>query len=350
VTRPSGQRAAGGSGGGGAGMPAVAPLLPIRLLALDLDGTLIDDDLVLRERTRRAIVAAVGRGVSVSIATGRMARSALRYARQLGLTEPIVAYQGALIRAMPTADDGRVGRMLVHRPLAAAVTREAIEWTRSIGLDPHLNHLERFIIRAADARADDYSAFLGGRAVLVDDLLGWVKRPISKVIAVSEGPIDEAVLHLARERFAGRADVTISHPRFLEFLAPGVSKGAAVRWLARRAGIPLGAVLAIGDQFNDLEMIAAVGHGAAMPDAPPPVRAVARYVAAPLGEEGAAQLIEQLVLASPADAALAAARLADLGRDLRAAAGGGTSAGATPDASAGDVAAAAQEGRVPAPA
>jgi Cof subfamily protein (haloacid dehalogenase superfamily) len=294
------------------------------MVALDLDGTLIDEDLVLPERTRRAIVAAVDQGVSVSIATGRMARSALKYARQLGLTEPIVAYQGALIRAMPATDDGRVGRLLVHRPLAAAVTRDAIEWTRSIGLDPHLNHLERFIIRAADAKAEDYSAFLGGRAVLVDDLLAWVRRPISKVIAVSEEPLDEAVLQLARDRFAGRADVTISHPRFLEFLAPGVSKGAAVRWLARRAGVPMGAILAIGDQFNDLEMLAAVGHGAAMPDAPLPVRAAGRYVAPPLREDGAAQLIEQLVLATPTDAARAMERLAEAARDLRVAAGLGT--------------------------
>jgi Cof subfamily protein (haloacid dehalogenase superfamily) len=294
------------------------PLLPIRLIALDLDGTLIDEDLILRERTRRAIAAASERGVAVSIATGRMARSALVYARQLGLIDPIVAYQGALIRAMPAADDGRVGRLLFHRPLAAAVTREAIEWTRSIGLDPHLNHLERFIIRAEDARAEDYSAFLGGRAVLVDDLLAWITGPISKVIAVSEEPIDESVLQLARDHFAGRADVTISHPRFLEFLAPGVSKGAAVRWLARRAGVPLGAVLAIGDQFNDLEMIEAVGHGAAMPHAPLPVRAVARYVARPVTEEGAAQLIEQLVLASPAEATRAATRLAEEARSLRA--------------------------------
>ena len=294
------------------------PLLPIRLIALDLDGTLIDDDLALGERTRQAIAAAIERGVAVSIATGRMARSALVYARQLGLNDPIVAYQGALIRAMPVADDGRVGRLLVHRPLAAAVTREAIEWTRSIGLDPHLNHLERFIIRAEDARAEDYSAFLGGRAVLVDDLLAWITGPISKVIAVSEEPIDESVLQLARDHFAGRADVTISHPRFLEFLAPGVSKGAAVRWLARRAGVPLGAVLAIGDQFNDLEMIEGVGHGAAMPHAPLPVRAVARYIAPPVTEEGAAQLIEQLVLASPAEATRAATRLAEEARSLRA--------------------------------
>ncbi|HEV8546985.1 MAG TPA: Cof-type HAD-IIB family hydrolase [Candidatus Limnocylindrales bacterium] len=295
------------------------PAFPIKLIALDLDGTLIDDDLLLRDRTVAAVRAAVERGVSVSIVTGRMATSAVVFARQLGLTDPLVGYQGALIRAMPEADDGRLGRLLLHRPLAVDDTREAIEWTRSIGLDPHINHLERFIIRADDPRAEDYSAFLGGRAILTPDLLAWIRRPVSKVIAVSEEPMDESVLDAARQRFAGRASVTISHPRFLEFLRPGVSKGSAVRWLARRASVPLDNVLAIGDQFNDLEMLAAVGHGAAMPEAPGPVRAAARYVAPPLSEEGAAELIEELVLAAPSNASRNSLRYVAAGSGSRAA-------------------------------
>jgi Cof subfamily protein (haloacid dehalogenase superfamily) len=286
-----------------------APTFPIRLIALDLDGTLIDDDLALRDRTRAAIRGAVERGVSVSIVTGRMTTSAVGFARELGLRDPIVGYQGAIIRAMPESDD-RLGRLLLHRPLAASAARDAIVWSRSIGLDPHVNHLERFVIRADDPRAEDYSAFLGGRAILTEDIVRWVTKPVSKVISVATEPMDHAVLDTARARFAGRADVTISHPRFLEFLRPGVSKGAAVAWLARRAGVPLGSVLAIGDQFNDLEMIEAVGHGAAMPHAPGPVRAVARYIAPPLQDEGVAELIERLVLAEPASAERSAARLA----------------------------------------
>jgi hypothetical protein len=68
-------------------------------------------------------------------------------------------------------------------------------------------------------------------------------------------------------------------------------------------------VLAIGDQFNDLEMIEGVGHGAAMPHAPGPVLAAGRYVAPPLADEGAAELIERLVLADPRAAARAADEL-----------------------------------------
>ena len=69
-----------------------------------------------------------------------------------------------------------------------------------------------------------------------------------------------------------------------------------MRWLARRARIPLGQCVAIGDQYNDLEMIGEVGHGVAMPSAPEAVRATARYLAPPVGEEGAAQMIERIAL------------------------------------------------------
>jgi Cof subfamily protein (haloacid dehalogenase superfamily) len=286
------------------------PALPIGLLALDIDGTLVGEDLVVGPRTRAAITAATGRGVAVSLVTGRMVSSARRFADDLGLRGPVVGYQGGLIREMPPVGSHRVGRLLFHRPLPAAVAREVVEWSRAAGLDPHLNHLERFVLRADDPKADDYSAFMGHRAELVPDLVAWIRHPVTKVLAVGDEPRPGQLLAVARERFAGRADVTISHPRFLEFVAPGVSKGRAVRWLSRRHGVPLGRAMAIGDQWNDFEMLQAVGHGVAMPSAPAAVRAVARYVAPPVGDEGAAALIEALVLADPPRAAENADRLA----------------------------------------
>jgi Cof subfamily protein (haloacid dehalogenase superfamily) len=288
----------------------VEPAFPIRLIALDIDGTLVGDDLVIGPQTQRAIRAAAAAGVAVSLVTGRMVSSAMRFARELGLTDPVVGYQGGLIRAMPPEGSTRLGKLLVHTPLAASTAREIVAWTVANGLDPHLNHLERFILRADDPRADDYSAFMGARAELVPDLAGSIAHPVTKVLAVGEPPLPTEIAPLAAERFAGLADVTISHPRFLEFVAPGVSKGRAIRWLARRLRIPLGATLAIGDQWNDLEMLAEVGHGAAMPTAPAAVRAVARYVAPPVREEGVAALIESLVLADPMAAQAASRRLA----------------------------------------
>ena len=290
-----------------------APAFPIGLLALDIDGTLVGPDLMLGERIQAAIAAARARGVRVSLATGRMASSAMRFAAQLELEDPVVAYQGGLIREMPSREALErwrartdeaiappVGRLLVHRPLPAAAAREAVDWSRAHGLDPHANHLERFILRADDPRADDYSAFMGSRAELVPDLRAALTHPVTKVLAVGEQPLPLALLDEARRHFAGRADVTISHPHFLEFVAPGVSKGRALRSLARRAGVPLSRTLAIGDQWNDAEMLALAGHGVAMPQAPLGVRELARYLAPPLEQDGAAQMIEELVLAGDA--------------------------------------------------
>ena len=307
---------------GSALMPATLPVtpeqeFPIRLIALDIDGTIIGDDHEIAERTTAAVRRAMERDVAVSLVTGRMVSSAMRFAHDLGLTGPIVGYQGGLIRAMPMPDSRRLGKLLMHTPLQVDAARSILQWTRARGLDPHVNHLERFILRADDPKADDYSAFMGAQAELVPDLLEAIDHPVTKILAVGEPPIPTEVAPLARAEFAGRADVTISHPRFLEFVAPGVSKGRAIRWLARRLRIPLGATLAIGDQWNDLEMLAEVGHGTAMPSAPAEVRAVARYVAHPLEEDGAARMIEDVVLASPADVLANAARLVANAHEVR---------------------------------
>jgi Cof subfamily protein (haloacid dehalogenase superfamily) len=291
-------------------VPGADPLFPIRMLALDIDGTLVSDDLAIGPRTKAAVSAALARGVAVSLVTGRMVSSAMRFAGELNLTGPIVGYQGGLIREMPPAGSSRIGRLLVHSPLAAATARDVLLWTREQGLDPHVNHLERFILRADDPRADDYSAFMGARAELVPDIVEATTHPVTKILAVGEPPRPQELAEVAAARYAGRADVTISHPRFLEFVAPGVSKGRAIRYLSRRLGIPLGATMAIGDQWNDLEMLSEVGHGAAMPTAPLAVRSVARYVAPPVGEEGVAAMIEALVLPDPAVARRTADRLA----------------------------------------
>jgi hypothetical protein len=296
---------------------SVSPELPIRMIALDIDGTIVNDDLVVGERTRAAISRAVHRGTRVSLVTGRMTSSAVRLAASLGLLDPVIGYQGALAREMPGRTD-RVGRLLRHTPLLAEVARDAVAWSRSVGLDAHANHLEQLIIPADDPQVDDYSAFLGTRALRVPDLGRWIRHSITKIVAVGPPGRPTALLTVARERFRGRSAVTVAHPRFLEFVAPGVSKGQAVRWLAGRHGIPLGQVLAIGDQLNDVEMLCAVGHGTAMPEAPGEVIAAARYIAPPLAEEGAGDVIARLALAGIREAGLAAAELEETATRLRA--------------------------------
>ncbi len=128
------------------------------------------------------------------------------------------------------------------------------------------------------------------------DLAAAIRGPVTKVLAVGTAPLPEHWLPEARVAFDGRAQVTVSHPEYLEWNAPGVTKGRAVRWLARRLGIPLAQTMAIGDQYNDAEMLAEVGHGVAMGDSPEAVRSAARHVTATIDQDGAALAIETLVL------------------------------------------------------
>ena len=303
------------------------PAFPIRLLALDIDGTLVGPDIRLSPRIRAAIAEAVARGVRVSLATGRRPVSAVGFANQLNLSEPIISHQGAVIRAMPKRREavvsdvvpqrGRVGRLLYHRQLAPDVIRDAIAWCLAHGLDAHVNDLEEILASEDDPRFEDYSAYYGRDATFVPDLAAAVTRPMTKVISSGEPPAPMQLIGEARRLFAGRASPTVSHPRFLEFVADGVSKGRAVAWLAHRAGIPLGQVMTVGDALNDLEMIADAGHGAAMISAPVELWPSARYLAAPVEEDGAATLIEALVLAPPKEAARNAARMAEEARQTR---------------------------------
>jgi Cof subfamily protein (haloacid dehalogenase superfamily) len=279
------------------------PALPIRLIALDIDGTLVGEDQVIGDRTAAAIAEATRRGIAVSLVTGRMATSALPFAQALGLTGPIVAQQGAMIRSMPEAESTRPGKLLFHRPLSPEATIDIVRWCFERELIPHFNHLEWMIVGADEERMEEYRRFVGDRLRIVPDIRARAASPVTKVVAIGEGDHSIDVLDEGRAYFAGRAEVTLSHPRFLEFLAPGVSKGLGVRWLARRLRVPLAQCMAVGDQYNDLEMISEVGHGVAMPSAPAAVQAAARYVAPPVAEEGAAQMIEKIALGAVRPAA-----------------------------------------------
>jgi hydroxymethylpyrimidine pyrophosphatase-like HAD family hydrolase len=299
------------------------------MLALDIDGTLVGHDMRLSPRLVAAIGEAVRSGVRVSLATGRMPSSAVVFANRLGLVEPVIGHQGAIVRAMPApgapqVDDalpptrGRIGRILSHQPLAPEVIADAVRWCYANGLNPHVNTVERMIVQAGDPNFADYSAYLGREAETVEDLARDIATPMSKVIAVGDPGRPMALIEEARRLFAGRASPTVSHPRFLEFVAPGVSKGRAVAWLAHRAAIPMAQAMTMGDALNDFEMISDAGHGAAMATAPAEVQLAGRYIAAPVERDGAAALIEALVLAPPDEAARNGARLADEARGVQA--------------------------------
>jgi Cof subfamily protein (haloacid dehalogenase superfamily) len=264
----------------------------IRLLALDLDGTLMDDSMVIKsDRVRRAIAAAQARDVVVTLATGRMFDFLLPFAHDLGITAPLICYQGGLIQA-PGAEvpiyRATIEPALVCEVLAFKARRGwhfVLYADDDVFLDER-RHPEQF-----------YRDMLGERLVWVDDLSSVLERhePIKFLVFVE--PHEAAgVLAELRQQFAGQMELTRSHARIVEGNPLGVSKGDALRRLAEHLGIPRAEVMAIGDQDNDMPMIAWAGFSVAMGNGSPTVKAAADWVAPPVAEDGAAVAIERFIL------------------------------------------------------
>jgi Cof subfamily protein (haloacid dehalogenase superfamily) len=264
----------------------------IRLLALDLDGTLMDDDMVIRSsRVRWAIAAAQERGVVVTLATGRMFDFVLPFAQDLGITAPLICYQGGLIQSPGSSAP------LYRASMEPALVREVLEWRDQRGW--------HFVLYAdADVFLDErrhpeafYRDMLGKRVIWVDDLFSVLEQhePVKFIIFVEPHEADHVEADL-RRRFGGRMELTRSHALIVEGNPLGVSKGDALRRLAAHLDIPQEQVMAIGDQDNDVPMLAWAGLGVAMGNGSPAIKAVADWIAPPLAEDGAAVAIERFIL------------------------------------------------------
>ncbi len=269
--------------------------MTIKLLALDLDGTLFGDDLFISNRTRRAIRAAQGKGVLVTIATGRMFASARNIAADLGIEAPLICYQGALVRHSSTADT------LYHKTVPNPIAHEVICETKWRGL--HLNAYLNDVLYVAQLtpEARFYSQLnMDLKVVVVGDLREWLDtrygEELTKMVIVTDPEQTDSVLAEFTAMYADRLQVIKSHPRFTEFTNVECSKGTALSFLAASIGIDREEVMAIGDGHNDLDMLRWAGFGFAMPTAPQPVLDIAHAICLPIAEDGAADVIERFIL------------------------------------------------------
>jgi Cof subfamily protein (haloacid dehalogenase superfamily) len=268
---------------------------PIRLLAIDLDGTIFGDDLVISPRTRRAIRDSQAGGVVVTIATGRMFRSARQIAADLEIVGPIVCYQGAMVR------DAVTGELLLHETIPGDMSHSIIAESDRLGLHLNVYLQDELYVSQANSHAEFYSRInMGLRLTEVGDLHKWLDRQDgkepTKLVIVTDAEQTDHVLRHFTSRYGGSLQVTKSHARFTEFTNKLCSKGRALAFVAAELGIPRGSVMAIGDGLNDLDMIEWAGLGVAMDSCPQEVRAAARVVCPPLSEDGAAVAIERYVL------------------------------------------------------
>jgi Cof subfamily protein (haloacid dehalogenase superfamily) len=267
--------------------------LDYKLLALDLDGTLIDDSLVITEPTKKAIAQAIERGVVVTLATGRMFRSALIFARELNLAAPLICYQGAMVRHSTT------GETVFHQSLPFDQARAFIELAQKRNLHVNAYVDDHIYVAEMNEAASYYANLARVPAEVVGNLLNFIDRPEkapTKLVIVTKEEQTLAVVEEFQATFANSLYVTRSHARFTEAVHPECSKGIALKALAQSLNIPIEQVMAIGDNLNDLPMLETAGLSIAVANAGPVVKATAGYVTQGEVSEGVIEAINRFIL------------------------------------------------------
>jgi Cof subfamily protein (haloacid dehalogenase superfamily) len=269
----------------------------IKLLIVDIDGTIAGKSNQVSTRVKQAIQAAQAQGVRVGIATGRMYKSALRFHHEIGADMPILAYQGAWIQDPATGITHR------HNPVPVEIAHELIDYFEQPDLLDKLSvHVYRddcLYVREINTDTELYIGRSGIGVTPVPDLRSILTARPTKILAMSEDTaLIQDLLQELRSRYSqSELHVTTSVPIFLETTQAGVNKGTAIDYVATELlGITAENVLAIGDNYNDVEMIAYAGIGVAMGNAPINVQSLADWVAPDIEADGVAVAIEKFIL------------------------------------------------------
>jgi Cof subfamily protein (haloacid dehalogenase superfamily) len=264
--------------------------MTIKLIALDLDDTLLDSKLAVSPRACEAIRKAVARGVTVTIATGRMYASALPYARQLGLDVPLITYNGALIKSSLS------GETLLDRPIDGELAQQILELCRDRGwyIQSYVN--DKLYVAEVNHYAKRYAELARVPVTALGDSFYTVKERPSKMLIMDSAETIAQIFTMVKAAFGDQLSIAISKPTFMEITDPVANKGHALAFLADKLGIKQDEIMALGDSGNDLDMIKYAGWGVAMGNANAAVKAAARLETLSNDADGVAEAIEKYVL------------------------------------------------------
>ena len=242
----------------------------------------------LRPRTLAALRAAEAAGLHVIVVTGRMVQSVRRFLAPAALREPVICYQGAVV-----ADADGTG--LRHEPIPLALAREAIAAVVAEGYGLNVYVDDRLYVSDVTEAARDYADFQHLEIHAVGDLLAWLDEPPTKLVCVGDPDALDGVEMRMKEHFGARLYISKSLPYFLEFAAPGVTKGAGLDFLAAHMGFAKERTIAFGDGENDVELVDWAGFGIAVSNAHDRVLRAADWICPSAEEEGVAQVLEALL-------------------------------------------------------
>lgn len=269
--------------------------MTIKLVAIDLDGTLLNEEHKISPEVKQAIQAARQAGVKIVICTGRPFPGATAFLKELDLSaddDYVITYNGGLVQEVKS------GKVVVRHMMDHDDYLTLQAAAQEAGSHFHAIHNEGIFTPNSDI--SEYSV----REAYLIGLPLFYRKPedmdpsviYNKMMMIDKEPVLEAAISRLPKFLWDKYTILRSEPFFLEVLNKQASKGTAVKDLAELLNIPRESVMALGDGGNDVDMIEWAGIGVAMDNARDEVKAVADHITASNRENGVAQALETFVL------------------------------------------------------
>ena len=263
----------------------------IKMLVLDIDGTIFRKDYTASQRVKDTLKRLSEKGIKVVLCTGRMYAATKLIAEELGLKTPVICYQGGLVKDFCN-EEKTLHECTMPPELARGVITELKK--RNVFFNLYVNDVlmveedSRLIRDYVDARNIEYKVFGTCDGL---DLNG-----VNKILAIDDDTeLIEKLQKEMAEKYKDKLYVVRSTPRFCEFSSLDATKGNAVRFLAELWGIKKEEIMACGDQDNDIEMLLAAGTKVAMGNGSEALKAVADYVTDTVDNDGVPKAVEKFI-------------------------------------------------------
>jgi hypothetical protein len=276
---------------------------PVRIVALDLDGTLLNSEGAISPEDVAALRMLHERGVVICLASGRMTAAIRPTFEVIGVDGPVIAYNGAMVRDSLARGEA----LILEIPLPARYGDYLIDYAEREHY--HLNYYHQDLLYARDDPslrrfADIYANQTGSIFDFVPSLQRFKGCEPTKIILITDPTVPgqpnprhrDELYDVFEAKWDGEVSLFKTNPEYLEFLNRDVDKGVGLEALARYYNAPRGQVMAFGDGENDAPMLAWAGVGVAVSNAKPKVKSVADVVLPYSNDESPiARAVEELV-------------------------------------------------------
>ncbi|CAM3955773.1 Cof-type HAD-IIB family hydrolase [Vibrio neonatus] len=265
-----------------------------KLIAIDMDGTLLNTDKVISDRNKQAIFDARAKGVTVVLASGRPLEGMLNSLQQLGMDsneDYVLCYNSAVIKNVGT------GEIISERLISGADAKRVYQLAKERNCNCQAFSKVHGLITPKDSHYTQHEAKINGLTVTVMDFDTLDdSHPIIKTMLVDPVEVLQPIADTLPEILRRDYSVVRSAPFFLEFCNPLSNKGTGVQTLAQHLGIKQSEVMCIGDAGNDHDMLKYAGLAVAMQNADDETKSLADHITDSNNESGVATAIEKFVL------------------------------------------------------